>query len=315
MSHHTVFLHEAVTALCIKPKGIYIDATFGRGGHTRLMLSQLDQEGRLIICDQDLTAIALAQHEFGADARVSILHTNFSHLEKHLVALQLWGKIDGILFDLGISSPQVDQAARGFSFLKQGPLDMRMNQSQGLPLREKLQQIDAKTLSQILWNYGEEKFALKISIAIKDAMTHQAEELDTKKLAEMIANTIPKKFHDLHKHPATRSFQALRIWVNDEMKALETVLKFFPTILAPQGVAVFISFHSLEDRQVKTTMQELSHPPIHARGLPISQEQEGVASMHITVKMQKPDLAAVRENPRSRSAVLRAFMRTAAAKI
>lgn len=304
MPHQTVFLHEAVTALQIKPHGIYVDATFGRGGHSRLILSHLNQQGRLIVCDQDQAAIAVAKTMQAEDHRIMILHTNFGRLEAELKKLNLWGQIDGILFDLGVSSPQLDEAARGFSFLKQGPLDMRMDQTQGQPLSEKIKTLDAKQLTAILREYGEEKFAIKISNAIL------AESLSTtRELAELISRVIPKRLHDPHKHPATRTFQALRIWINAELDSLEKALLFFPDLLALGGYAVFISFHSLEDRLVKARMRVLSEPPAHPRGLPVQVSAEPLPAMQITVKMQKPSAAEIAANPRARSAVLRAFAR------
>lgn len=304
MTHQTVLLHEAINALHIKPEGIYVDATFGRGGHARLIVSHLSLDGRLIICDQDMVAIQAAKQEFHSDRRVSIIHDNFGNLESQLKALGLWGKVDGILFDLGVSSPQIDESERGFSFLREGPLDMRMDQTRGLALSEKLKTINVKELTRILREYGEEKFAFKISEAILKASLET-----TKDLASLIEKTIPKRFQDPHKHAATRTFQALRIWLNEELDVLEKALLFFPELLALAGRAVFISFHSLEDRLVKERMKVLCSPKVHARGLPIQSRDEETPPMKICIKMQKPSEQEIHENPRARSAVLRAFER------
>lgn len=304
MNHQPVLFNEAVTALQIKPQGIYVDATFGRGGHSRLILSRLDQAGRLIVCDQDQAAVIAAQNLQAEDQRITVIHDNFSHLDTRLKDLGLWGRVDGILFDLGVSSPQLDEAARGFSFLQPGPLDMRMNQTQGLPLSEKIKTLDLKQLAAILHEYGEERFAAKISRAIL------AESLSTTaELADLISRVIPRKFHELHKHPATRTFQALRIWINAELDALERTLLFFPDLLAMEGQAVFISFHSLEDRLVKERIRVLARPPQPVRGLPVPAEKEPLPLVRVTVKMQKPGAAEIAGNPRARSAVLRAFAR------
>lgn len=304
MSHETVLLTEAVDALSIQPDGIYVDATFGRGGHSRLILSRLGPQGRLIICDQDLAAIQTAQQEFEQDARVTILHDNFGQLEAHLRSLELWGKISGILFDLGVSSPQLDEAERGFSFMRNGPLDMRMNQTRGAPLSQKIKTLEKAELIRILKVYGEEKFAGKIADAILESTLST-----TKDLAELIEKAIPKRFQELHKHPATRTFQALRIWINEELSALEKVLLLFPEMLAISGRGVFISFHSLEDRLVKDRMKTLTSVKAHARGLPIAVNEEDSPSMQVCIKMQKPGEAEIKINPRARSAVLRVMER------
>lgn len=306
MVHQTVLLQEAIQALQIKPDGIYVDATFGRGGHSRLILSHLSSAGRLIMCDQDEMAINVAKQEFVHEPRVSIIQDNFGHLESHLKTLHIWGKVDGILFDLGVSSPQLDEGERGFSFLREGPLDMRMDQSKGLPLSQQIQSLEKAELIRILREYGEEKFAPKIADAI---LSHPEPLKTTRELANLIEYTIPKRFHEAHKHPATRTFQALRIWLNDELGMLEQALQFFPELLAVGGQAVFISFHSLEDRLVKERIKKLTNFPEHPRGLPISINEQEAPSMKVSVKMQKPSEEEIAANPRARSAVLRAMER------
>lgn len=304
MVHRTVLLHEAVDGLNIKPDGIYVDATFGRGGHSALILSQLGLQGKLVVCDQDETAIQIAREKFGKDLRVKIIHDNFGQLEAHLRTLEVWGRVDGMLFDLGVSSPQLDEAERGFSFLKDGPLDMRMDQTRGISVAEKLETIDVKELIAILRDYGEERFATKIAHAILSERPQT-----TKQLADLVSAAIPKKFHEAHKHPATRTFQALRIWVNAELTSLEHALAFFPGVLALGGRAVFISFHSLEDRLVKERMRFLTSPPVYPRGLPIQDAFSDSPPMQICIKMRKPLDKEIQENPRARSAVLRVMER------
>lgn len=304
MHHQTVLLTEAIDALHIQPNGVYVDATFGRGGHSRLILSRLSTQGHLIVCDQDLAAIEAAQQEWGNDPRVEIIHDNFGNLESHLKKLALWGQVNGILFDLGVSSPQLDEGARGFSFLREGPLDMRMDQTRGHPLSHKIKSLEKAELVRILRVYGEEKFAGKIADSILESTLNT-----TKELAELIEKAIPKRFHEMHKHPATRTFQALRIWINEELSSLEKVLLFFPDLLAIGGRASFISFHSLEDRLVKDRMKTLTTMKTYPRGLPVASSEADSPSMQVCIKMQKPSEIEIQQNPRARSAVLRVMER------
>ena len=223
--HITVLLHEAVNGLALKENGIYIDGTFGRGGHSRLILSQLSENGRLIAVDRDPRAIAEAEKI--QDPRFHIEHNSFSHIPDICQKLDLVGKIDGILLDLGVSSPQLDEAERGFSFMKDGPLDMRMDTTQGLSAAEWLKQVSVDDLTWVLKTFGEERFAKRIATAIvefnKSAVKNGTECLSrTSQLAELIAQSVP--FKDKHKHPATRSFQAIRIYINAELDELESVL-------------------------------------------------------------------------------------------
>ena len=223
--HITVLLHEAVNGLALKENGIYIDGTFGRGGHSRLILSQLSEHGRLIAVDRDPRAIAEAEKI--QDPRFHIEHNSFSHIPDICQKLDLVGKIDGILLDLGVSSPQLDEAERGFSFMKDGPLDMRMDTTQGLSAAEWLKQVSIDDLTWVLKTFGEERFAKRIATAIvefnKSAVKNGTECLSrTSQLAELIAQAVP--FKDKHKHPATRSFQAIRIYINAELDELESVL-------------------------------------------------------------------------------------------
>lgn len=305
--HKSVLLKESIEALNIKPDGIYIDATFGRGGHSATILKGLGPQGRLIVFDQDLEAIKHAQMQLGQDRRVSIIPKNFEYLTTSLHELNI-KKVDGLLFDLGVSSPQLDEAERGFSFLKAGPLDMRMNQNSGQNCTELLEHIDEHELTKILKIYGEERFAKQIAHAI---VTQRATAplITTTDLARLIENTIPKRFQERHKHPATRTFQALRIYLNRELEVLENTLDQVPDLLALHGRAVFISFHSLEDRLVKHKFQALSNPQKLPRGLPIKDEHLQLPHFALYIKMQKADEQETEENPRARSAVLRVVER------
>ncbi len=272
--HITVLLHEAVDGLALKEDGIYIDATFGRGGHSRLILSKLSANGRLIAIDRDPRAIAEAQKI--QDPRFHIEHNSFSAIAEICEKLGLTGKIDGILLDLGVSSPQLDDAERGFSFMKDGPLDMRMDTTKGLSAAQWLQQVSEQDLAWVLKTFGEERFAKRIAQAIvnynKSAVEKNSEILNrTLQLAELIAQSVP--FKDKHKHPATRSFQAIRIYINSELEELESLLQSALTVLAPKGRLSVISFHSLEDRMVKHFMRKQSKGEDIPKGLPLREDQ------------------------------------------
>lgn len=301
--HITVLLHEAVEGLALKQDGIYIDGTFGRGGHSRLILSQLSPEGRLIAIDRDPRAIAEAQKI--QDSRFQIEHSVFSLLLEICEKLDLVGKVDGILLDLGVSSPQLDEAERGFSFMKDGPLDMRMDTTKGLSASQWLAQVSVEDLAWVLKTFGEERFAKRIATAIVEFNKNATEYLSrTSQLAELIAQSVP--FKDKHKHPATRSFQAIRIFINSELDELESVLNSALNVLAPQGRLSIISFHSLEDRMVKHFMRKQSRGVELPKGLPLREDQiERGQKLKIIGKAIKPTDAEINVNPRSRSAVLR----------
>ncbi|MFZ7143386.1 16S rRNA (cytosine(1402)-N(4))-methyltransferase RsmH [Avibacterium avium] len=305
--HFTVLLNEAVDGLALKEKGIYIDGTFGRGGHSRLILSRLSQDGRLIAIDRDLRAIAAAAQI--QDPRFQIEHNSFSAIPEICEKLGLVGKIDGILLDLGVSSPQLDEAERGFSFMKDGPLDMRMDTTQGLSATEWLQQVSEQDLAWVLKTFGEERFAKRIAQAIvnynKNARQNGTEPLSrTLQLAELIAQSVP--FKDKHKHPATRSFQAIRIFINSELEELERVLQGALRVLAPQGRLSIISFHSLEDRMVKHFMRKQSKGESLPKGLPLREDQIQRSQTLKTIgKAIMPSEQEIAQNARSRSAVLR----------
>ena len=301
-SHISVLLDEAITALAIKPDGTYIDCTFGRGGHSGQILSQLGPDGRLIAIDRDLTAIEAAK-KFADDGRFTIEHNGFAELlavaEKH----QLLKKVDGVLFDLGVSSPQLDEAHRGFSFMHDGPLDMRMDTSKGETAAQWLARVDVEDLSWVLKTFGEEKHGWRIANAIVDAREEQA-ITTTSQLAKIIKTAAPQR--EIKKHPATRSFQAIRIYINSELEQIEQGLAAALDVLAPGGRLAVISFHSLEDRMVKQFMRKHSQGKQVPRGLPISEEelQKG-KKLALIGRKTKPSKDEVERNVRSRSSVLR----------
>ena len=305
--HTTVLLDEAVNGLNIREDGIYIDGTFGRGGHSRLILSQLGEKGRLIAIDRDPQAIAAAADI--TDPRFSIIHGPFSALAEYVTERDLVGKIDGILLDLGVSSPQLDDAERGFSFMRDGPLDMRMDPSRGQSAAEWLLNAEEADIAFVMKTYGEERFAKRIARAIVERNREQP-MTRTRELAEVIAVATPVK--DKFKHPATRSFQAIRIWINSELEEIDTALKGAVEVLAPQGRLSVISFHSLEDRLVKRFMRDQSRGPQVPAGLPMTEHQLralGGRELKLLGKMSPGD-AEVAENPRARSSVLRIAEKT-----
>ncbi|WP_241608661.1 16S rRNA (cytosine(1402)-N(4))-methyltransferase RsmH [Rosenbergiella australiborealis] len=300
--HTTVLLDDAVNGLNIHPDGIYIDGTFGRGGHSRLILSQLGEKGRLIAIDRDPQAIAAAAEI--NDPRFSIIHGPFSQLGDYVEQLGLVGKIDGILLDLGVSSPQLDDAERGFSFMRDGPLDMRMDPSQGESAAQWLMRAAEEDIAFVIKTYGEEKFGKRIARAIVER-NRLAPMTRTKELAEVVAAAMPVK--DKHKHPATRSFQAIRIWINSELDEIERALTASIKALAPQGRLSIISFHSLEDRLVKRFMRSHSRGVQVPAGVPMTEAQiQALGGRELrALGKSVPGPAEVAENPRARSSVLR----------
>lgn len=300
--HVSVLLEESIEALATDPQGTYIDATFGRGGHTRALLSQLGEKARVIALDQDPEAIAAAK-SFEDDPRFQIIHTPFSNLQQVLDELQLNQQVTGILFDLGVSSPQLDDAERGFSFMRDGPLDMRMNTSSGETAAEWLNRAEKDDISWVLKEYGEERFARRIASAI--VMDREKKPFTrTKELAEMIARVSPVK--EKHKHPATRTFQAIRIHINRELEQIEQALEASLSGLQEEGRLVVISFHSLEDRLVKRFIRKHSEGKQLPPGLPVTEaERNKDKALEKVGKAIKPGKAEVQANPRSRSSVLR----------
>ncbi|MFC3913323.1 16S rRNA (cytosine(1402)-N(4))-methyltransferase RsmH [Pseudaeromonas sharmana] len=300
-SHVTVMLQEAVEALAIRPDGIYVDGTFGRGGHSRLILSQLNDDGRLIAIDRD--PLAIAEAKTITDPRFEMVAGPFSGLQDYLTQRGLQGKVDGLLLDLGVSSPQLDDAERGFSFQKDGPLDMRMDPTQGISAAEWLANAEADDIAWVLKEFGEERFARKIARAIvHDRVTTPFTR--TRQLAELIARLIPNK--EKNKHPATRTFQGIRIYINSELEEVERALQGSLKVLAPEGRLAVISFHSLEDRLVKQFIRKQEKGPEVPHGLPLTEAQLAFGrTMRSVGKAMKPSDAEIEANPRSRSAVLR----------
>lgn len=300
--HVSVLLDESIDALATDPQGTYIDATFGRGGHTRALLDQLGDDARVIALDQDPEAITSAA-AFADDPRFQIIHTPFSNLQQVLDELQLNQQVTGILFDLGVSSPQLDDAERGFSFMRDGPLDMRMNTSSGETAAEWLNCAAKDDISRVLWEYGEERFARRIASAI--VMDREKKPFTrTKELAEMIARVSPVK--EKHKHPATRTFQAIRIHINRELEQIEQALDASLSGLKEDGRLVVISFHSLEDRLVKRFIRKHSEGKQLPPGLPVTEaERNKDKALEKVGKAIKPGKTEVQVNPRSRSSVLR----------
>lgn len=300
-SHQTVLLEEAVAALRPQREGVYLDGTFGRGGHSALLLSQLGPNARLIGFDKDPQAVAAAQANFGADARFAIVRGSFAELGRICEQQGLKGQVSGVLLDLGVSSPQLDDASRGFSFLRGGPLDMRMDPDTGLSAAQWLARAEADEIADVLYTYGEERHSRRIARAIVAARTEEP-ILTTERLAEIVKAANPS--WERHKHPATRAFQGIRIFINRELEDLERGLKAAVDVLAPGGRLVVISFHSLEDRIVKRFMRGEAKGDEIPKGLPV---MGGPTNQRLKLigKALSPDEAACQANPRARSAVMR----------
>lgn len=299
--HKSVMSQEVIEGLVIKPDGNYIDATFGRGGHAREIRKVLGKAGHLLVIDKDPDAIAHAKALFDQDPQVEIEHGSFAQLQEFVEKHQLSGCIDGILLDLGVSSPQLDEASRGFSFSADGPLDMRMDTTRGMDAATWLHQAEETEIYRVLKEYGEERFSKRIAYAI--VQERQIKKIETTaELVRIVIAAQPVK--EKHKHPATRVFQAIRIFINDELQELQQCLEQCLEVLRIKGHLVVISFHSLEDRIVKQFMRK------HSRGdaLPVE-----LPVMHVDLKQRlrcvgkaiKANEKEVSENPRARSAILR----------
>lgn len=306
LNHITVLLHEAVEALAIRPEGVYVDATFGRGGHSRRILSALGPQGRLIAFDRDPRAIEAGRAL--QDARLSLVHEPFSAFDAQLDALGV-GAIDGVLMDLGVSSPQLDDPDRGMSFRFDAPLDMRMDTTRGESAAQWLARATVAEISTVLREYGEERFAHAIAKAI-DAARAGGDVATTGQLAALVEKVVYTREPGLH--PATRTFQALRICVNRELEELSLTLPRAAKRLAPGGRLVVIAFHSLEDRIVKRFMRDQSRPPALPKGLPVREADRPRPVLSLVGDAIKPSAAEVAANPRSRSAIMRVAERTAA---
>ena len=299
--HKSVLLNESIAALNIDPQGIYVDGTFGRGGHSKAILEQLGEKGRLIAFDKDPQAIATAEEKMADDTRFSIYHGSFAEMEEYLVAQNLCGKVNGILLDLGVSSPQLDDPTRGFSFQQAGPLDMRMNDQQGMSAAQWINKAKEAEIASVLFEYGEERYSRRIAKAI--VMARENEPLnDTRQLAEIIKQAHPR--WEKKKHPATRSFQGIRIFINNELGDLEECLNQSYRCLAMNGRMAVISFHSLEDRKVKRFFKQMVEGDKLPPDLPIIDEAVN-RKMRLVGKQTKAGKQELADNPRARSAVLR----------
>lgn len=302
--HFSVLLNESIDGLNIKANGIYIDATFGRGGHSLEILKQLDPQGKLIAIDRDPQAAEFAKkfaEKYAVNNNFEFFHQNFANIKALLTQKGLLTRVDGILMDLGVSSPQLDQAERGFSFMQDGPLDMRMDTTQGLSAAEWLATADVEEIRYVLKYYGEEKFATRIAREIVSQRENATIET-TQALVKIIEQATPVK--DKFKHPATRSFQAIRIFINDELGELEKTLDLTSKILTKNGRLAVISFHSLEDRMVKRFIKEKSRGERLPKGLPIMDSELNKEFKPIG-RAIKATAAEIKTNTRSRSAILR----------
>ena len=305
MPHTTVLAAEAVEALVARPAGIYVDGTFGRGGHARLVLDRLAPEGRLIAFDRDPAAVAAAAGLAAADRRFAVFHARFSDMARQLAALGIV-RVDGVLLDLGVSSPQIDDPARGFSFRFDGPLDMRMDPTRGESAADFLARADEREIAEVIRDYGEERFAVSIAKAIVARRQKGQPVAGTADLAHIVAGAV--RTREAGQNPATRTFQALRIFINAELEELELGLNAALGLLAPGGRLVVISFHSLEDRRVKTFIGGHARSAFDRRA-PFA---EPAPTLLAALGRVRPGVTEVRANPRARSAVMRVAERTEA---
>ena len=305
-AHVSVLLSEAVDALAIRADGIYVDGTFGRGGHSRAVLARLGPQGRLIAFDRDPAAIAAG--EAVGDPRLTLVHSAFSALDEELARLGVQ-TVDGVLLDLGVSSPQLDDAARGMSFRFDAPLDMRMDTSRGQTVAEWLAEASVGEITEVIREYGEERFAHAIAKAIAATRAGGA-VATTGQLAALVEKAV--RTREPGQHPATRTFQALRIFINQELEELSRVLPVCVSRLRSGGRLAVISFHSLEDRIVKRFMRDESRPPVLPRRLPVRAADLPAPRLQLVGKAMRPGEAEVAANPRARSAVLRVAERTEA---
>lgn len=300
--HEPVLLSESLDALNIRADGIYVDGTFGRGGHSQAILAALKPTGRLYALDRDPEALLAADERFGNDGRFCIGHGSFRELRRFCDEWGITGRVDGLLLDIGVSSPQLDDASRGFSFLQDGPLDMRMDPNDGPSAADWLRHAGERDIAEVLWRYGEERYARRIARAIV-ARREVASVDTTAKLAALVAGAVPKR--ERGKHPATRTFQAIRIEINHELDALREGLEQSLDVLAAGGRLVVISFHSLEDRIVKRFIRENARGPRVPRRLPVTGEA-ATGRLCAAGGPLRPSSSECQGNPRARSAMLRA---------
>jgi 16S rRNA (cytosine1402-N4)-methyltransferase len=299
--HIPVLLEEVIDALAIQPDGIYIDGTLGRAGHAQAIVERLGPKGRLLAIDKDQAALAAGQKCFGKDSRIVMEQGSFSQLREFAERYELVGKVNGILLDLGVSSPQLDDPSRGFSFLKDGPLDMRMDSSAGMSAATWINSAKEADIAQVLKEYGEERYARRITRAIVEERSVEPIET-TGRLASIVAKANPA--WEKGKNPATRAFQGIRIFLNHELDDVRSCLDQCLDVLAVGGRLAVISFHSLEDRIVKRFMRNEAKGGNFPAGLPIT-HAELKTRLQIIGRAVKPGIAEVERNPRSRSAVLR----------
>jgi 16S rRNA (cytosine1402-N4)-methyltransferase len=305
--HHSVLLQEAVQALDLHPEGVYVDGTFGRGGHSQRILQEMAPTGRVVALDRDPAAIAAGRQAL-QDSRLILRQARFSQLEEVLLSLGIAG-VDGILLDLGVSSPQLDQAERGFSFRQEGPLDMRMDPGEGMTAAVWLNQVGEKELAEVIHTLGEERFARQVARAIVQARAQRPLET-TRQLAQIVATAV--RTREAGQDPATRTFQAIRLHVNRELDELAAVLPQALRVLKRGGRLVVISFHSLEDRMVKRYFQAHARPPEIPRGMAVRESDRPAPQLRLVGRAQRASQAEVVRNPRSRSAILRVAERTGA---
>lgn len=303
-SHRSVLLDSAVDYLINDPDGLYVDGTFGRGGHSRLVLGKLGEQGRLLGIDKDPEAIRAARELASEDARFSCYHGSFAELDA-AIREQGWESVNGVLLDLGVSSPQLDDAARGFSFMRDGPLDMRMNPEQEPSAAQWLAKAEEREIADVIYRYGEERFSRRIARRVVERR-QEAPLQTTRELAELVSQAVPKK--EKNKHPATRTFQAIRIFINRELEDLEVVLAAAAERLVPGGRLVVISFHSLEDRLVKRFMRDVARGPRLPKGVPVTAAEEA-SEFRLIGKASKANTEEVSDNVRARSAVMRVLER------
>ena len=307
LAHVTVLLHEAVDALAVKPDGVYVDGTFGRGGHSRLILSKLGANGRLVVFDKDPQAIAVARQLAEADKRVQVVHGGFSGFQVVLKGLGIEA-VDGALFDLGVSSPQIDDAERGFSFRYDAPLDMRMDTTRGQTAAQWLAEAGEEEIREVIRDYGEERFNSQIARAI----VQQRQErpiLTTGQLAQLAAQAV--RTRERGQDPATRTFQAVRIFINRELEEISAVLPQAAGYLKTGGRLAVIAFHSLEDRIVKQFIRRYSRPVPLPKWVMVRESERPEPPLREIGKAQRASAAETAANPRARSAVLRVAERTA----
>lgn len=301
LPHQPVLCAEVLAALNLRPAGCYLDATFGRGGHAAAILAALGPAGRLLALDRDPAAERCALIRFGAEARFAFVRGAFGRLAEIVAERGLEGRLDGVLLDLGVSSPQLDEPTRGFSFGRDGPLDMRMDPDTGISAAEWLARVSEPDLARVLAEFGEERFHRRIARALA-AARQQAPITTTTRLADLVAAAVPTR--EPGQHPATRAFQAIRIAINDELGELRAALPQAMRVLAPSGRLVVISFHSLEDRVVKRFMREQARGREWPLDLPVQGGPEGM-TLRLIGRAIRPGAVEVAANPRARSAVLR----------